>query len=480
MAWQKARYRDFTGGENLKVLPETLLPNQVISAQNCFITNEGLLQTREGKQKVNLTSLGSGPIISIHRYSKENGTKYLVAQHGTTLYAAEWDGINQFYTFDVIKSGVDPAKLRSEVWKDLLILTNGVDMPFTFDGITCSDLVNAYKSKLIALYASRLWLVDVDTGFLENSNLEDPTTWTETGSYKVRDGEGDHIVALSPQPGGMVIFKQNTVQTLYGSSRFNISIGEPFSRHIGCMATDSVLHDGFFLGKDNFYTFTLNSVSPLPQTHTQILDTMSQAQKQAVFSCAHPIYRRALINLGDSGLRTLCIDAKWNGAITSWTHLNASCFAVADDRDDPGTFIWGDATEGYVYSYGGLTDDGSYIETRIKSTYMEHNSIRRKEWSSFIPEVEAMENGVTYRLYYNYDIDYSTHGGMLTDSYSRNILLFGSDEWNTATYGTDFRINEPFFLHDARGNRISFELVCNNKVRFNGFTSKFREVGATI
>lgn len=481
MAWTKARYRNFTGGENLKILPEAMLPNQVISAQNCFITNEGLLQTREGKTKVNTTSLGAGKVISVHRYSQEDGTKYLVAQHGTSLYAAEWNGTTQFASFGAaIKTGLDAAKLRSVVWKDKLILTNGVDQPFTFDGSVCSDLANAYKSKVIALYASRLWLVDVATGFLENSNLEDPETYTETGSYKVRDGEGDHIVALSPQNGGMVIFKQNSVQTLYGSSRFNISIGEPFSRHIGCMAVDSVLDDGFFLGKDNFYTFTLNSVTPLAQTHTPILETMTLAQKQAVFSCAHPIYRRALINLGDTGLRTLCIDAKWDGAITTWTNLNASCFAVADDRDDPGTFIWGDATNGFIYSYGGITDDGTLIETRVKPSYLDHDKVRQKEWCSFIPEVEALENDAAYRLYYNYDVDYEVYGGTLTDSYNRNLLVFGVDEWNTAKYGTTFRINEPFFMHDARGNRISFEIVCTKSIRFNGFTTKFREVGADI
>lgn len=479
--WKKPRYRDFTGGENLKVLPEILASNQIASAQNCIITDEGLLETREGKAKINTTSLGTGPIISAHRYTKENGSKYILAQHGTSLYAHTWDGSTPFTSFGTaIKTGLNGAKLRSRVWKDKLILTNGVDQPFTFDGSTCTDIANAPKSKVLEVYAGRLWVVDVATGFLENSNLEDYTVWTESGSYKVRDGDGDSLAALCALPGGLVLFKQNTVQTLYGTNKNNISISEPHSRHIGCAAVDSVLNDGFFLGKDNFYTFDLNSVTPLPQTHTPVISALTPAEKAAVFAMPHPIYRRALVNMGDSMKRTLCIDAKWNGAITSWANLNASCFTVADDKDDPGTFVMGDATNGYLFSYGGTdTDDGNIIETRIKSIYLDHDSTMQKEWSSFIPEVEALENA-TYRLYYTYDVDFAVNGGMLTESYVKNFLTYGQDKWNMGVYGVDFRINDPYFLHDARGNRISFELVCLNRIRFNGFTTKYRTVGAML
>ena len=479
--WNKPLYRDFTGGENLKILPEVVLPNQVLRAQNCVITNEGLLETRLGKTRINGTSLGAGPIISAHRYSKENGTRYLVAQHGTSLYAKTWDGEAQFAAFPAaIKTGLNPAKLRSVVWKDKLFLTNGVDKAFTFDGTTCVDVAAIPLTKILVLYAGRLWAVDVTTGFIENSNLEDYTDWSESGSYKVRDGEGDSIVALSPQNGGLVIFKQNSVQTLYGTNKNNIAIQEPFSRRIGCIAVDSVLEDGFFMAKDNFYTFTLNGISPLPETHTPMIEVMTLAEKQAVFAIPHTLLKRGIVNMGTTSDLSLCLHAKWNGAITSWAGLNAACFAVADDKDDSNALIIGDATNGILYTYEGDTDDTGLIETRIKTAYMDHKTTSQKEWSSFIPETEALESLVQYRMYYNYDVDFSTAGGMLTNSYVSNLLRWGLDRWDQANWGAGFMMNEPFFLHDARGNRVSFEAVCNNRIRFNGFTTKYRKVGASI
>ena len=483
--WKVERYRDFTGGENLKILPEYIQPNQVISALNCVITNEGLLETRLGKIRVNTTSLGAGKITSVHRYAKENGTKYIVVQHGTSLYAKAWDGATPFATFPAaVKTNLDVAKLRSVVWKDKLWLTNGIDQAFSFDGTAVADVAAIPKCDHLYLYAGRLWCKDNATGFLENSNLEDPTDWTDSGSYKVRDGEGDTITALSPQNGGMVIFKENTAQTLYGTNTGatgNIQITEPFSRDVGCVSIDSVLDHGLVMAKNNLYTFNLNSMTELPATHTPLFDSMTLAQKGAVFAVADPLDKRALVYAPGTEARTLCLNTKWGGAsITSWSSMNAACFCLADSKGDTGALLIGDADNGIVFMEGGARDDTALIQTRIKSAYLDGDKLRQKEWSSYIAEVEPLESNTAYRLYYNYDVDYSVHGGMLTASYENDIGQWGVDKWSESKWGSVYRINEPMFPDVARGNRISFEAVCNNRIRFNGFTTKFREVGALI
>jgi hypothetical protein len=484
MAWTVDRFRDFTGGENLKILPEYIKPNQVVSALNCIITSEGLLETRFGKIKVNTTTLGEGQITSIHRYSEEDGTRWLVVQHGTALYAKEWDGVTPFASFGAaIKTGLDEAKLRGTVWKGKLYLTNGIDQAFSFDGTACVDVAAIPKCDKLYLYAGRFWCVDKATGFLENSNLEDPTNWSETGSYKVRDGEGDTITALSPQNGGMVIFKENSAQTLYGTNPAatgNIQIAEPFSRDIGCVAIDSVLDHGLVMGKNNLYTFGLNSMEELPPTHTPLLDQLTLAQKAGIFAVAHPLEKRALVFVPGSEQKALCIDAKWGGAITTWDTMNAACFCVAGDKGDTGALLIGDQDNGFVYMYGGNLDGTLVIQTRIKSAYIDGGSTRQKEWGSYIPEIEPLETDTVYRFYYNYDVDYSAYGGAMSASYANELLRWGVDHWNEANWGDSFRVNEAMFPPDARGNRVSFEIVCNNRMRFNGFTTRYRLVGAQI
>ena len=483
--WQKPRYRDFTGGENLQILPEAIAPNEVVKAFNCVITAEGLLQTRLGRTKVNTTSLGAGGVVSAHRYSKENGTRYLVVQHGTALYAKSWDGSTPFTTFGAaVKTGLTAnKKLRSVTWKDKLILTNGTDQAFTFDGAVCTDVAAIPKCMALYLYAGRLWCVDEATGFLENSNLEDYTDWTDTGSYKVRDGDGDKLTALCPLPGGMVLAKKNSIQTLYGTNpgaTGNISIDEPFSKHIGVVGPDAMLQEGVFMGRDNLYGFGLNSLDPVKPTHIPLISSLTPAQRATIFAIPHPVGRRALFQLPNTDKRCLCVDELRGGAITSWYDLNAACFAVCDDADDSGALLIGDATVGVVYSYSGDTDDGATIISRIKTAYVDHDRTSQKEWSSYIPEMELLTDAATYRFYHGYDVDYQTYGGMLTNSYSQNLLTWGVDEWGTATWGNGSRFNDPLFIHDARGNRISFETVCHNRVGFNGFTTKFRSVGADI
>lgn len=483
--WNKPRYRDFTGGENLQILPESIAPNEVQKAFNCVITPEGLLQTRYGKTKVNTTSLGTGPIISAHRYSKENGTRYLVVQHGTSLYAQTWDGSTPFAAFPAaVKTGLTAGKkLRSLTWKDKLILTNGVDQAFTFDGTVCTDVAAIPKTKILVLYAGRLWAADEVTGLLENSNLEDFTIWTQTGSYKVRDGDGDKITALAPLPGGMVIMKKNSLQTLYGTNpggTGNISIDEPFSKHIGVAGPDAVLLEGGFMGRDNLYGFGLNSLNPVKPTHIPLISSLTPAERSSIFAIPHPANRRALFQLPTPDKRCLCVDELHSGAITSWYDLNASCFAVCDDADDSGKLLIGDAADGFIFMYGGNLDNGEAIVSRIKSAYLDHNEASQKEWNSYIPEMEVLDSASTYRFYHSYDVDYQTYGGMLTNSFKQNLLHWGIDEWGTAQWGSGSRFNDPLFLHDARGNRISFETICYNRVGFNGFTTKFRTVGAQI
>lgn len=217
--WQVTKRADFLGGENLRTQPEFLEPNQVARAINCVLTPEGHLQTREGKTKVSDPTIGTGAILSIHRYTKESGTQYLVVQHGTSLYSVSWNGTDTIASFGAaIKTGLTAAaKLRGVVWKDKLILTNGVDTPFTYDGTTCSDLATAPVSQIFKVYANKLW--GFTNNLLKFSALEDPTSWDALDVIKVRDADGDTITGISPQVGGLVIFKRNSVFTLYGTTR---------------------------------------------------------------------------------------------------------------------------------------------------------------------------------------------------------------------------------------------------------------------
>jgi hypothetical protein len=476
--WRPTSDTDFSGGENLKTAPEFIADNQVIRAYNCVLSPEVPFQTRLGKTKVNTTSLGSGSIISLHRYSKEDGSKYLVAQHGTELRPKSWDGSTPFATFDASVRTVDSAKLRKVVWKDQLILGNGVDNLFRFDGTTTTDLLGSPpKSKILAIYASRAWAVDEDNpSFLRFSDREDYDSWPALNVIKVRDGDGDRIIGLSAQAEGLMIFKQKTVWPLFGTNKDNFRIPLAPLANTGAISTDAIIDEGVFLGNDNLYSFSLNSISPLSETHTPLFDQMSIAQKQSTFMIAHTGERRAVLWLGDTELNTLVIHGDYNGAITTWKKINAACFEEANDKDDPGTLLFGDASDGFVYGNIGDDDDGSPITTRITFPYRDNGTSFDKIWRIFRPTLEPVGVSPLFRIYYKWDVDF-VKGEMFSRSYDNRELTWGVDEWGNANWGDSARISDLFFLDLARGKRIGFEIITTVRIKFFGFTTRYRIVG---
>ena len=480
--WIITEQRDFTGGENLKLLPSFVKPNQLVLAQNCVLTAEGVLETRPGKTRVNNVSLGAGPILGAWRFAKEDGSKYLVVQHGTSLYATEWDGATPFETFGTaVKSGLTAnAKLRGVVWKDNLLLTNGVDNPFRFDGTSCTDLAGTPpKSKVIAIYGSRVWFVDeAYPSQIRFSGLEDFDTWDALDLIKIRDADGDRIRNLLPQNGGLVILKDSSAWVLYGTSRFDIRVStSPLADFIGSASFDGAINYGLFLGQDNLYTVSLNALEPMPETHTPLIERLTAAQKAAVVAGVHPLTRRALFHLPTGA--TIVADFKYN-AITQWLGLNASCFAVASAAGDDGALLIGDASNGLVYRLAGDDDDdGAAIDTFIKESYRDYDTPRQKVWRYFKPDIDLLTAGDNYDVLLKYDVDYKRFSNLeIQGGPLDNTLVWDGGDWDAQEWGPGVTAVEPFWLHQARGQRISFELRTAGRIRFRGYTTKFREAGA--
>ncbi len=488
MSWRINRQRDFTGGENLAVLPELMAPNQLLQARNMVMTADGLLETRQGKSKVNNTAgyLGEGPVLSIHRFAKSSGgDKYLVVQHGTSLYAAIWDGDpgNPIQSFTTVRSDLTAgAKLRSVVWKDKLILTNGVDNPFRFDGSSWADLNRTNpdpppSSKYIKVYGGKLWLVDVDNpNHLRFSGLEDYDSWNQLDVINLRDGDGDVITGLSPQPGGMIITKQKSVWQLFGTNRYDIQIGEaPLSDTVGCVAPDTLLDEGLFLGPDTLYRFTLSGIQRIADTHMKLIEPVNLSMKQDAFAVSIPRESRAVCKVDTTVLN---IDGRYQN-ITTWDSLNASCFAVADAEGDPGCLLIGDLTDGYVYSLTNSTDDdGNNITTVFQTAHRDEGSPRKKVWRYFLPEIDATDE-IDAVISLRYDLD----NGLTTNAKGiypeqPNFLEWNEDAWDTAVWGPKLRIKEPYYLHGVRGNSISFTVIASNRIKLLSYLTKFIEAGA--
>jgi len=487
MAWEVFRQNDFTGGENLKILPEFMQPNQLSFGLNMELRTDGVLQTRKGKTKVNPTSLGVGGIGSIFRFAKEDGTKYLVVEHEGSLYAVEWDGYSEITSFGTaVKTGLDTTThLRGVVWRDNLILTNGVDAPFRFDGSACTDLLDTPpKSKIIKLYANRLWMVDAAyPNRIRFSNLETFDEWPQLNMIKVRDGDGDAIKALCPVSGGMIIAKTRSVYPLYGTHNDNIRIGESMIDGGGCAGFDGAIEGGeqcILFGHDNLYLAQIGKVEPFPETHTPLIESLGHENTAKVRGALQGDPRRAMFVFPQTavGDTVLTIDGT-SGAIFQWRNLNASCICPLNASGDDSSIVIGDASDGYIYRLDNEdSDDGVDIVSHMKFAYSDNGTRRDKRWRRFWPEIDVIGSG-EYRLQYYYDVDFKHKlGYTLSTATAVEVMKWGDSKWNNAAWGPYKSAGDKWWLHHVRGERISFEVRCNKRIAFKGFQSLFKEVGS--
>lgn len=480
--WQTYKQNKFTGENKIPAI-EQLQPDQLLVAYNTVGTPDYGLQSRKGKTRLNAASLGAGPIRGLWRYVKAGGSAYLVALHGTTLYAGTWAGGTAAVTFASIKTGLSAtAPLRGVVWKDNLILTNGVDNPFRYDGSTCTDLSGTPpKSAQVKVYASRLFFVDAaNPNWLRWSGLESFDTWDALDVINVRDNDGDQITGLAPMPGGIVIFKRNSAWTLYGNSKDDMQLVQ-LSDSVGCVAPDSIIDDGVMLSYDNLWKFTLSGLQEFPQTHKSLISILTGSQRQAVKGMSVPYEKRMVWMLPN-----LCLNFEGaTGGMTTWTDINAGALSCATGAADDGSLLIGDATNGIVYALNNENDDdGTDFFTEFWLPATDLGSTRDKVWRIFEPEISVLtganpDGTATLTLKYNVDRGEKQNWYQPATTATDPLVFSSGDDWDAKVWGpSNTSLRWP--MHNARGRRCSLRLASNSRIKFEGYSIMFREAGKLL
>lgn len=482
MNWNIARQQDFTGGENRQLVPETISENQMMMAVNCLLSTEGVLETRLGKTALN-TTIGAGGITSLHRYAQEDGDKYLVAQHGTALYAGAWNGTAASVTFASAATSLNAAAFSSVTWRNKLLLTNGVDYLKSYNGSAISNITAAPKSTWLAAYGGKLWIGDVtNPNHLRFSGLEDETTYDALDLIKVRDGDGDAIVNACPLNGGMVVLKTNSMWALYGTSRDDIQLSNaPIADNKGCYAPRSVVSlgdKGFCVGKDAFYLFTLTEAVKLPPTHDAILASLSDTEKRGAVATHNAVDNRIIVTFPDYYNTTISFELNYNAKFT-WKGLNAKSLATAGAAGDTQQILVGDKDNGIVYILNNDADDaGADISTEIWTPYRDFSTVREKVFRWYRPEFSVLANFTKVANLY-YDIDQKNKVGFTSINETiKAVLRWGETDWAEGAWGPIPLVDEYLHMHTAQGMRGAFGLKVPGRIRFTGYSLKYREVGA--
>ena len=243
----------FSGGLNFRTDQFNLAPNESPDLLNVDVDPRGGVKLRNGVTAINTSALGAN-VEGIASFFTDGGTSQIVANHGTAVVyrtgsnfspmtgqTARSNGTRMYgITMNNVFYGVSGDKVSFK-WTGS---GSGSDLGTTLDGSAGNFPIAQY----ITFWNNFVWVgktYENDGGFayynsrLRWSNANQPEKWTNTDYVDIDVGErGDVITGLVPLADRLLIFKNNSVDALYGfdSDSFQLTA---LSRDVGSLALSS-------------------------------------------------------------------------------------------------------------------------------------------------------------------------------------------------------------------------------------------------
>ena len=249
-------------------LSDTVCPeNSVQLAINANFDRIGSVVTRPGVATYATTL--SGSVISFGTLNIQGGNKRLFAQVGTDI--SVWNGS----TWTSVDTGTVSTKTRfsqflNRVWR---INGNAGDKPETSNGgaFDTTDVPATLPAGdfIEAGFDGRVWIADSSTDILyytdivqstDGTSYVTPLTFDITANFiaKFSPQDGESITGLFRVPKALLLFKQNHIYRIYGTSNV-----DPYPAYnVGTYSQESIVQgkDGiYFHHSSGFYKFTYDS-----------------------------------------------------------------------------------------------------------------------------------------------------------------------------------------------------------------------------
>ena len=425
---------DFSGGLNVKDSNNLVADNQCIDIQNFYFDEKGSITKREGSAKYNATAIDANPIISLFRFYKSSTAfKEALCVSGTNIYKGD-DGAG---TWTSIQSGLTAEKPCSfAVWQEICYIWNGYDSPMQYDGTAVSSVSGTPpQGKYLVFRKERLYVAGDpnNPNRLYFCNTGDPTTWdTGTNYIDIRSDDGDWITGILPLGDTLVIYKNNSVWALAGTSLSDFFLSM-ISPDVGCMAPETLVSYQtyhIFYHRRGVFSFNGTERSLLSD---KITPRMEDINKDYIESFSGGVYKdQYWISLTKSGEtqndEVYLLDLRF-GSWTYFAGLNPGVFSNWDGATDGGEFLYGDSTNGYVwYLNTGTKDDSTIIDAFFYSKYFpvgnpENFKVLRKMFFS----TDFVGEGLNFLI----DMDW------LKGVYGKSITIVSSGAiWDTAVWDT--------------------------------------------
>lgn len=462
---------DFKGGLNTRDSKHRIGDNEAVVLLNLISIKGGGLEKRKGTSKYNSSVISSDKTVhSLYRFYKSAiSYRKMLVVCDSTLYVGD-DGAGTFASVGSL-SVSDPCFFAT--WGDVCYMFNGT-IKKQYDGTTLSDIGGSPPAgKYVVFRKDRLYVAGVSgaPNRLYFCETGDATTWNTGSNYiDVRSNDGDKITGILPIGDNLVVYKNNSIWLLTGTSASDFFLTEVVAGK-GCMAPKSLVADKsihYFLHRVGVYAFNGSEAVKISGKIDPEIDGIAPNYFE---NAAAIIYKeRYWLSYTGTGQtenkKILIFDARAGfGGWTLFEGINARSFVLWVGADDEGELYYGDSGDGFVWKADvGADDGGSDIETQFTSKNFVFGNIVIFKEADYV-HVSAENSTVILNVVLSGD-----HGVSVSLPLAFSLQGSGVFVWDVAIFDTSL-----FSTADVN----TFQKPVNS-VRGRGLSISFNEIGSVF
>ena len=325
---------------------------------------------------------------------------------------------------------------------EFMYFTNKVNKAMVFDGTAWDFIDNSGmdpndKPEIIFAHFNRLWL-SYPGGSLQYSTFEEPEDWsTNPGELGVGQDVKDLIEGVG---GAMVIFLNNGIKILQGTSDSDTWQLDTFSERTGCYECTPHRMFGTIMYMNNqgvstleatqkFGDYMANSISQ------KIYKTLQEKKNLVTCATVHRELNQYRVWFSDGTGAVFSFKGPKFRGVTLLDFPDAVLVATngRDENENTVVYFASDDTTGYVYKMeSGTSFDGSNIRTRLLTSYYHYKS--PLDWKKFIMCLIEMSCLSDLELDYKFYYDYSDPSMPKAQDRSYDLVA-AIDNWGEKDWG---------------------------------------------
>ena len=376
--------KEFSAGYIDGIDSNLIPPNAAKWSQNWLSRTLGKLEKRSGQEALYAAHSSAGTIQGMHGYYEGIGLitrTHLIACGGDVGY---WSGTPKVFT--ALKTLLNTTALPLfETCVNYVVVFNGVDAPWKWDGTSVSALANApADGRFPTLFKEKLFVVPKsDPSNLRWSDSFLPESWPGVNYWPVKDGDGDEITGLQVFLDELVIFKNHSIHSLRGTSLDDFRLDE-LDRRVGCVGPFASVPIGnriYFIGHRGIYEFNgMSSVNISDVSIPNFWSRVNEAYLNRAVAGVHDEFIWFALPIDSSTTNNIVLAYFPGGERGTWwplTGINVSCML----NYDTGTGI-----ETYTGGYSGI------VAKQNPSLYADFGAAYTAQWKGFDMDGGRAEN----------------------------------------------------------------------------------------